>query len=202
MKNLVNRFVRIICMFIFICSCLQANSQTESAASSFNLFISNEQITEGRILEFDLFLLNVDKSIPFELATVQAGILINPEIYNQGTIQASIIKGSSELLELQQPYSILFSQSTNILKLAGRIVRPVSKEDHPATRGSIISSEYPGTRICRIRLTNTNDFAKVPANLNFCFDRNPYPTMVAKYIKGINTLIPCNSSNCFSKVKQ
>jgi hypothetical protein len=200
MKRYLNNFAKFIFILFFLCNIYNVVAQTNTS-SSFNLIISNEQITEGKILEFDLFLVNLDKSVPFELASVQAGILINPEIYNNGTIQASIIKGSSELLELQQPYSVLFSQSSNILKLAGRIIRPVSKENQSATRGSIISSVYPGTRICRIRLTNTNDFANFPANLNFCFDRNPYPTMVAKYISGINTLIPCNSSNCFSKVK-
>lgn len=201
MKNHVNSITKALCLMILVniyCSST-IKSQTPSSASTFNLVISNERISDGKILEFDLYLISMDKTEPFELASIQAGIKINPEIYNGGTIIASLVEGSSQLLELQQPVSVMFVQNSDILKLAGRIIRPVTKEPLPSSRGSIISTSDPGTRICRIRLTSTADFAKASLNLAFCFDRNPYPTSVSKYISGINTPLLCDSKNCFSK---
>jgi len=200
MKNFITCISKVICLIILICISYSAGSQTLSPAPAFNLYISNAKFTDGKTLEFDLFLVNLNKTETFELASVQAGILVNPELYNNGTIKASLVEGSSELLELQKPASVLFTQPSNIIKLAGRIIRPTAKSAQPTTRGTIISSTQPGTRICRIRLTNSADFAKAPVKLDFCFDRTLYSTIVAEYISGINTPLPCNKTNCFSKL--
>jgi hypothetical protein len=169
-----------------------------SDKSDFNYIIANETRTAGNVIEFDLFLLSMDQSKPIELATVQSGIFVNPDIYNGGTIVASIVEGSSELIDAQKPIGIMFFQSSNIIKVAARMMKLDSKGKLIADHGSIISSKKPGTRVCRIRLTNSVSFAHSPVKLAFCFERNPYPTMVSKYVSGINTPMACNSANCIS----
>jgi len=46
----------------------------------------NDVQTSDYTYEFDLLLLDNTPATPFELATVQAGILVNASIYNGGTI--------------------------------------------------------------------------------------------------------------------
>jgi len=65
--------------------------------SGYNFTIANDAQVSDNILEFDLFLLDINLTEQFELAAVQAGILIDPTIYSGGSITASVIAGSSQL---------------------------------------------------------------------------------------------------------
>ena len=160
------------------------------AATDFNYTIENEVQVSDKILEFDLYLLNVNLTTPFEMSQIQAGILVNPAILNGGTITATLISGLSQLpVTSQQPTSITFA--SNAVKIA-------SKTPPGAGSGSIIGTTAPGTRICRVRLTNTNSFAAgSAANLTFNYTTSPYATKVFQYIAGINTELTCSNSNCF-----
>jgi len=159
---------------------------------AFNYTIANDVYTAPNILEFDLYLLDTDVTEPFEMATVQAGIFVNAGIYNGGTITASILPGTSQLNASQQPTSVTFTQASNIVKLA-------SKAPPGIGSGTIISTTAPGTRVCRIRLTNTASFTPcTTADLTFCFTTSPYPTKVSIYTGGLNTPCPMSTSNTFS----
>jgi len=198
MRNLIYSTIKTISFLSFILVFNFSFAQNSpSKVNDFKCFITSDIETSKNILEFDLYLLDSDSSTPFELASIQLGLLVNPAIYNDGDISVSFIDGSSELIDAQKPSSMVFSQTSNIIKIAARINNPVPGTVPPSTRGTIISAKYPGTRVCRIRLTNTKSFNKIPAYISFNFTKFPYPTTITQYISGINTALLCNTSNCY-----
>jgi hypothetical protein len=198
MRNLNFVTIKAISLLFLILALNSSFAQT-TKQSDFNCIITNNKYTPDNILEFDLYLLGNDSAVPFELASIQLGILVNPSTYNGGNVNASIVDGSSELNETQRPASIAFSQGSNILKIAARINKSITGTAQIPTRGSIISNNYPGTRVCRIRLTNTKSFNKIPDYLSYNFSKYPYPTTITRYISGINTSVKCDSYNCIVK---
>src|SRR5690606_32426037 len=58
---------------------------------SFQTTLQNVVQTSDHTLEFDLYLLNNDDVYPIELASYQAGITLNPDIYAGGILTASIV---------------------------------------------------------------------------------------------------------------
>ncbi len=188
MKNIFSHLTKPITLLLLLVTGLQVNAQD----SNFNYTIANDVQVTDRILEFDLYLLDTDPGQPFELAAIQAGILVNPGIYNGGTITLAIVPGSSQLNTSQQPTSVIWTQGQNCIKLT-------PKSPPGAGSGTIISQTAPGTKVCRLRITNTNPFTSGSvANLTFNFTTSPYPTKVAQYIGTTNTELACNTSNCFS----
>jgi len=198
MKNILLKSIKTLAFLVVVLSALQLNAQrrfTPLATSDFNLTLQNDVQTADNVLEFDLYLLDTDALQPFEMAAVQAGILVNPGIYNGGTITISIVPASSGLSNpAQAPTSVVWSQVQNTIKLTPR---PAPG----AGSGSVISTSGFGTRICRLRITNTVAFtASSQANLTFNFTTSPYPTKVSQYIAGTNTVLVCNASNSFSNL--
>ncbi|MBK7213178.1 MAG: carboxypeptidase regulatory-like domain-containing protein [Bacteroidales bacterium] len=161
-----------------------------------NYTCTNLVQTSPTTFEFDLLLLDMDATLPFELATVQAGLTFNPAMYNGGTISASIVPSSSTLNASQQPTSVTFTQSQNCLKLA-------AKTPPGAGSGSIISTNPASpSRLCRIKITNTASFTtSSDPNPLFCFTTIPYPTKISQYLAGINTAFTLNSLNCFTVIQ-
>jgi len=154
--------------------------------------MANDVQTSPYTFEFDLLLWDNIAATPFELATIQGAILVNPAIYNGGTVTASIVAGTSTLNAAQQPNSITFAQASNIIKLA-------SKAPPGAGYGTILSTNPSNpNRVCRIKLTNTVPWATQTANLTFNFSTTPYATKISQYIGGINTPLATNSTNCYS----
>ena len=200
MKKLNIHLIKGILMILLMVTVAQLEASTRrfspmapSAISDYNYTIANDAQVSNSILEFDLFLLDTDPTQLFEMAIIQAGITVDPAIYNGGTITASLIAGSSQLTVLgQQPATITFNQLQNCIKIAARTP--------PGTgNGSIISTTSPGTKICRVRLTNTVPFASnTKASLTFNFTTSPYPTKVFQYVNAINTQLISDNTNCFS----
>lgn len=192
MRKLTMQFVKACLLLLIMTAFISVRAQqSPSGVFDFHYTIENDVAT-STTLEFDLYLLDTDPLDPFELATVQAGIIVNSAIYNGGTITASIIAGSSQLNASQQPTSVTFTQSANVIKLA-------AKAPPGLGNGTIISTTAPGTRICRIKLTNTVAFPVCShADLSFCFTTTPYPTKCSIYTGGLNTACPINSTTTFS----
>lgn len=181
-----------ILMISILMAMICTGFRATAGISDFIFTINNDIQTSDRTFEFDLYLLDTDPAQTFELATVQAGILVNPAIYNGGTITVSIVAGSSQLVPAQQPNSVLWTQSSNIIKLT-----PMSPTS--AGLGTIISQTGIGTRVCRLLVTNTVPFTlNSQANLAFNFTTSPYPTRVAQMISTVNTQLPCSATNCYS----
>jgi hypothetical protein len=167
---------------------------------TFQMIIQNVVLASDKTLEFDIYLKSLDKKNPFELALLQSCILINPAFYDGGEISVSLVGGKSELNENQIPQTVIFSRETNAIKLPSRTLKPSSKNTgEDKTRGTIISGKGQGSFVCRIRLNNTIPFTKAPVNLAFNFSKQPYPTMISRYIGGMNTPLTCNEKNCIIK---
>jgi hypothetical protein len=162
--------------------------------SSFKMTIMNDRQVSDKVYEFDIYLKASDPKVPFRLATMQAGILVNPVIVNGGVITATILPGTSELDADQQPKNIQFASGCiKMFTVFGKLAEHTTQHE---VRGSLISSAGSGTKICRIRVTNSVAFGNAPANLAFNFEIKPYPTRVAEYINDINTQELCNALNC------
>ncbi|MEI6124034.1 MAG: T9SS type A sorting domain-containing protein [Bacteroidota bacterium] len=158
--------------------------------SSYLCSIRNDSLLTSKIYEFDIYLQKTDLSNVFELATFQAGIIVNSSILNGGTISATIVAGSSQLLTSQQPTAITFAGSPDYcIKLA-----PRSGPGHGS--GAVISNVAPGTKVVRIRLTNTADFGQFSPNFAFNFVATPYNSIVSAYdqTSGVNIVIT-NAAN-------
>jgi len=200
MKNINRQLFRVIALLIVVMLVSHVNAVKRrfaplppSTVSDYQYMIANDLQVSDRVLEFDLYILANNPDQPFELAAIQCGIIVNPEIYNGGIITAAILPGTSQLTNVaQNPTNITFNQENNILKIAPRGAPGKGK-------GSIISTTAPGTRLCRVSLTNTVPFKEMShSNLTFCFTTSPYPTKIAEYISGMNTVLMSNSTNCFS----
>ncbi|MFT3751686.1 MAG: hypothetical protein QM800_02030 [Paludibacter sp.] len=205
MRNFNRKLFKASILFVFFMACFIANAAqrrysplSTAATSDYKYTIANDVQVSDRELEFDLYLQDIDASQPFELANIQAGITVNPAIINGGTITMSIVPGSSGLVNPGGgasplvPTSVTFTQAQNAIKLAPKAP--------PGTgSGPIISTIAPGTRIIRLRMTNTVAFAtNSKVDYTFSFTTTPYPTKVFQYIGGLNTQITSDATNCFS----
>jgi gliding motility-associated-like protein len=193
MRNFSPKILKNIPLLLILLTSVQLNAQT---ISLFNLTIENDVQVDDKNMEFDLYLLDSDATEPFELNMIQVGILVNPGIYNGGTITVTRIPGTSELVVAQQPgtSNISWTQASNIIKVTPRL--PTAQGE-----GTIISQTGLGTRICRLHITNTVAFtSNSTANLSFNFTTSPYPTKVFQTTDadpdGIE--LACNTTNCFS----
>ena len=189
-----------IMMLSLLFSSQLITAQTSTPDPGYQLILANGTLTSDKTFEFDLLILDTDPSNPFELALLQAGILVSPAFYANGTVTASIVEGSSQLIDEQKPMAIQFAQAAGIVKIPSRTLKPLPKEAKPERRGTIISAKAPGTRICRIKLTNTTAFTKAMPGLAFNFAKLPYQTTVSQYIDGMNTMLPCNEKTCVVKM--
>jgi len=196
MKTQFNQIIKGLPLLSIILTFFAVNAQARYApidVSSVNYTITNVTLVSDRVLEFDLYLKNTDASQPFELSIIQAGILVNSEIINGGNVTAMVVKGFSDLVGPQQPTIALFVKgpTTSIIKLAAKI-------GPGPGNGTIIKTTDQGTRICRLRITNSVPFAKARPNLTFSFNSVPYATKVFQYVGRVSTQITTSSSNCFS----
>ena len=192
MKKVITLLIKTLPL-LFLLIALGANAQkAPSAISDYTFTLRNDAQTSTKVLEFDLYLLDTDITEPFQLATAQAGITVNPAIYNGGTITLSVVPGSSELLAAQVPTNVLWVQTANVIKL--------TPKTPPGIAGATtISTTTPGTRVCRLRITNTVAFAQAQANLTFSFTTVPYPTKIFQYdAGGVNVQAPTNAANTYS----
>jgi len=155
-------------------------------ASEFLLSVRNIQQTAPNVYEFDIYLLDMDASAPFELATIQEGINFNTGIMNGATITAgmtTIVPGSSDLPSNMAPVAVS-TTTAGLIRVAGRSAPG-------AGNGYIISTVAPGTRIVRLRMTNSVSFtAGSYTSMNFTSSAAvtpSYATRIAKYEGTVNT---------------
>ncbi|MFH1121737.1 MAG: C25 family cysteine peptidase [Bacteroidota bacterium] len=160
--------------------------QAGAPASEFLLTIQNIWQTAPNVYEFDIYLQDVDASVPFQLATVQTGINFNTAILNGAAITAgmtTIVPGSSDLPANMAPISVS-TTSAGLIRMAGRAAPG-------AGNGYIVSTTEPGTRIARLRVTNSVAFAYNSApDMSFTSSAAitpSYATRVAKYEGTVNT---------------
>jgi hypothetical protein len=157
----------IMCVFAFV-------SEKVSAQATYTYTIRNDMQTSDRTMEFDLYLLNTNAAVPIEISLAQAGIIINPDLKNGGTITASFVAGASQMVAAQVPTAITFASATNCIKIAAKSIPSCGS-------GTVLSTTAPGTRLCRVKLTNTVAWGQVKPNLAFNFTATPYNTFIGKF---------------------
>ena len=187
-------FFRFFCLLMSSCTPFILSSQNPT----YSLDLRNDVQVLNNVYEFDIYLLRTG-TIQFEYASGQYGILINPLIKNGGTLTASIVAGSTDPVldaKNQDPNSVDFYDAFNVIRVsAGSIVG--------AGNGALISNVSPGTKICRIRLTNSNNFDQYRPDLTWTTTVY-YPTQIYAYVGGTNTKVttPSNhtTSNLFNPI--
>jgi hypothetical protein len=187
MRKLLTQLSLAIPLLIVMLACLGVNAQRRYSpltVSDLLYTIQNEVQTAPNTFTFDLYLQHTDPSTIMEMATIQAGINVSPTIYNGGTMTCTIISGFSDLPTAMQPTSVQFTNSVNLIKLAG-------KTPPGAGNGPTILTTAPGTRICRLQVTTSTTFT-VNSQAGMTFTSSSavvpsYATRVAIYIAGINT---------------
>jgi len=141
-------------------------AQTQSV----QVLITNDAQVSATQYEFDVYLINTGP-VPFELSGHQYGINYNSAIKNGGTLTASWVAGTCQLVRAngnsganQQNTSINMTSNPSQIRLASPTAPGFGN-------GSVIPAS-PGARIGRMRLTNTVPFALQQPNLSFNFVGN------------------------------
>lgn len=167
---------------------------TKAQSPEYLLELRNDVQVSATEYEFDIYLLRTG-AIPLEYATGQYGIIVNPDIKNGGTIIASLVAGSLDPVlaqSNQSPSSINFYDPLSTIRIA-----PPSPPG--AGNGAAISNIPPGTRICRVRLSNTVAFGQYKPDLTWT-TTTIYPTQLSAYVEGINTLITNHSNHTINNL--
>ena len=164
-------FILIICIYA---------PYVYSQNPTFNMTLANGKQVSSRVFEVDIYILST--STPIELATFSLGISYNNGIKGKGTLKPSWVSSSSQLSNKSELPTALNTSTAGVIKIAGKI-------PPGAGSGSIISNISPGTKIGRLRLTNSTRFAS-GQQMNFAWLlASPYPTSVYAYIGKVNTTI-------------
>ena len=159
------KLIRLVKKYIFLFfACLPGLLFTLSLngqAPTYTLELRNDVQTSPTEFEFDIFLLRTG-SVPFEYAIGQYGILLNPNIKNGGSLIATIVSGSVDPVLAatnQDPASVNFFDAGNVIR--------ISPPAPPGSgNGALISNIPPGTRICRVRVSNTSAYGQYSPNLS------------------------------------
>ncbi|MBK7214007.1 MAG: hypothetical protein IPH88_12065 [Bacteroidales bacterium] len=190
MNAILKKFCKTIPFLLAVCFFGSAEAQV---STSFQYTIAN-QTNSTDWFEFDLLLLNLDNTYPFQLTTIQTGILVNPGIFSGGIITPAIVAGASDLLPSQAPSNITYTQSAYCIKIAPRAP--------PGCGSGTIISQNPAspTRVCRVRFTSTTPWVGcTTADLMFNFSATPYATKISEYDASCIQFQPgVNASNCFN----
>jgi hypothetical protein len=176
------KFLFAIVLLIVTLLSLPAYSQNPTA----NVVLSNDTWDGHMIYEVDIYLLSTSGS-PIELATVGQGLLFNLSAANGGTVTTSWVAGSSQLTNTAQiPTSLLINTTVVVNTITYRLIRIVGKTPPGAGTGSMISEVAPGTKLGRLRLTNTVDWTIVsPNSLDFA-TQTQYPAAFNAYVNALN----------------
>jgi hypothetical protein len=146
--------------------------------------IRNESFVASNIFEFDLYLTR-SGSVPLELAGINTGIILNTNFVNGGSITPSLMPGS-ELNTSQVPANIAYDAVYRCVKIAPK--KPPRDYGTGLTSGTMISNTT-GTKVCRVRLTNSVDFGADPLTYTWSMNLWPYHTVVGAFVSGVPHLV-------------
>ncbi|HLN19885.1 MAG TPA: T9SS type A sorting domain-containing protein [Bacteroidales bacterium] len=160
-------------------------------STDYLLQVLNMTQPTSNTIEFDVYLLDTDPSIPFELASVQLGFLLNSGIYTGGTLTAAISNAGSGLNSLQQ-FTALPSVEPTLAGYPGQTLIRLAGKTPPGTgNGTIISTSGYGTLLTHFILTSSvpwSNNTRPELIFNSSSALNPlYATRLSEYIGGINT---------------
>jgi hypothetical protein len=143
---------------LFIVLCCTMFGRVGKAQDGVSFLLSNDVQTSPTELEFDVYMISTFPGT-FQLAGHQYNIAYNNAMKGAGVMTAAWVAGTSQLTNAAQ------LQNTINLATAGQI-RLAGTPAPSCGPGSIIATA-PGTRIGRMRLTNSVPWASVTPNLVF-----------------------------------
>ncbi|MFZ4059109.1 MAG: immunoglobulin domain-containing protein, partial [Ferruginibacter sp.] len=162
--------------------------------------MKNDVQVSDRVYEFDLILTHTgDYLTPtyFELSSIQFGILYNANILNGGTLAVSIVPGSQTDIPAGQQQSQANMLLVGPTSTTGTRTIKITSKVTSAGSGAIVKLPIDGgTRVMRVRMTNTVAWAVVKPNLTFSFSTSgpSWITMVNAYIGTLSTNISVNGT--------
>jgi large repetitive protein len=155
MKNLKLRFtIKAIVLFAFISVLTSIGAYSQTC----EVTLRNDSLIDANNLIVDIYVKAT--SGDFYYAQGQYRISFNSSILNGGTISGSVVTGYSDLTNsIQLPASIIVSNTNYYWRATTGTI--------PSTQAlcSQISAVGNGTRICRVRLTNTAAFGVISPNM-------------------------------------
>ncbi len=149
-------------------------------AQQYVLRMMNDGMPNPNTYEWDIYVQRTDGAVT-GYATGQYIFFYNAAIVNGGTLSMSIVPGSSELIN---PVQVPQNASLTATELRVHAPAPPGYAN-----GSWLSMSNPGTRICRVRLTNTVPFPSVPPNLAWKTSGSAPITQINGYIANVNTAL-------------
>jgi hypothetical protein len=166
-----------------------------SQTPTYTCTITNDSLVGSNIYEFDIYLLRTGTT-PMELGGAQFGFLFNDSIKNGGTLTASYVPGSVDtaIVNSGQTNSAFNATVAGCIKIAAKL-----PSGGPG-KGAQISNVAPGTRVGRLRLTNSVALGTAVPNIKYSFSTTPYATKLSVYIAAINTDIT-DSTKFFNNLK-
>jgi hypothetical protein len=171
-------------MFVILFTLLYIPASYSQPFPTFNFILANDTWDSHMVYEVDIILQSTDAN-PIEYATGNYGLAFNNSSLNGGTVSAAWVAGSTQLTNTAQVPGILINTTNGI----NRLIRITGKTPPGTGNGSLITTAAGGTRIGRLRLTNTVDFTIVAPNRIDTAAQTVYPTNVNAYLAGLNTNI-------------
>ncbi|MDR3665258.1 MAG: T9SS type A sorting domain-containing protein [Ignavibacteriaceae bacterium] len=167
------------------------------ANPTFNLILASDSWDMHMVYEVDVIILSTDTA-PIELAAISLGFTVNNNALNGGTLTASFVPSSSQLTNTTQiPTSFNTTTVIGTGNNALRVIKIAGKTPPGTGNGSLLSNVAPGTKIARLRLTNSVDWVITSPNNIDTSMHSTYNWSLNAYVGGINTNI--NSSGTFIK---
>ncbi|MBV2247461.1 MAG: T9SS type A sorting domain-containing protein [Lentimicrobium sp.] len=169
MRKLITHLIKVLPLLILMFSTSTVDAQrpfSPLALQDFETTIRNViPTTESPYrVDFDIFLLDTDPEQDLVLAGYQAGIYINPAIFQPGAdVTVSLLTSgpNSNLPINQRPIAIEYEPAINLIKIAGRVPPGPGYPTGPDTyqpSGAIIMTTGLGTKICKVRVVSSLPF--------------------------------------------
>jgi len=153
-----------------------------SQKPTYTCTLTNDVLTSENVYEFDIYLLRTGTD-PFEFSGIEFGIFYNDQIKNGGTLTVSYVPGSTDeaIVTSGQQNKVFNTATPGLIKIAAKLA--------PGRHGTgaIISGQAPGTRVGRLRLTNSVPFSPLKPDITLNFNNKPYATLIGAYVGVINT---------------
>ena len=143
---------------LYLVLCCTLFSWAGYAQNGVQFLLTNDVQVATNQLEFDVYMISTGSS-SFQLAGHQYNIAYNNAMKNGGTMTAAWVPLSSQLSNAAQLQNTINVATAGQIRLAG--------PPAPGCGSGSTIATAPGTRIGRMRLTNSVAWAQVPANLVF-----------------------------------
>jgi hypothetical protein len=178
-------------MFLLLLVGLYTPASYSQTPATYSVAVSNPTIsTDGKVFEFDIYLLNTSGT-PFELYAFQGGLMYDNLVKNGGVCVATWVPNSQLDMNVGQRAATLNMTTAGVIKIAPKIASGFGT-------GTVISTVAPGTKYGRLRITNPQQFLHDSLKLVYSWTSTPYATIVSAYDQTSTVIVPITAQGTFS----